>query len=96
VTSQRIFRDIRALIAWVYDDVTSRLHDVTLIPIYVTVWPIHTDKHDFFPLDQENYLFNVFGEQHETFEVILAHNAMESFQQKVPPILLGAFEDIFD
>jgi hypothetical protein len=38
----------------------------------------------------------VFGEQHETLEVILVHNAKESFQQKVPPILLVTFEDIFD
>jgi hypothetical protein len=38
----------------------------------------------------------VFGEQHETFEVILVHNIMDSFQHNVPPILLGAFEDIFD
>jgi hypothetical protein len=38
----------------------------------------------------------VFGKQHKPFEVILVHNATESFQQKVPPILLGAFEDIFD
>jgi hypothetical protein len=47
-------------------------------------------------VDQENYLFNLFGMQHKPFEVKLAHNAMESFQQKVPPILFGAFEDIFD
>jgi hypothetical protein len=38
----------------------------------------------------------VFGKQHEPFEAKLVHNAMESFQQKVPPFLLGAFEDIFD
>jgi hypothetical protein len=36
------------------------------------------------------------GKQHVSFEVILVHNAMDSFQQKVPPILLGAFEDILD
>jgi hypothetical protein len=47
-------------------------------------------------LDQENNLFNTFGMQHGPFEVKRVHNAMESFQQKVPPILLGAFEDIFD
>jgi hypothetical protein len=29
-------------------------------------------------------------------DVKLVHNAMESFQQKVPPISLGDFEDIFD
>jgi hypothetical protein len=46
--------------------------------------------------DQENCLFNVFGKQHGPFEVKLVHNAMESFQHKVPPILLGAFEHIFD
>jgi hypothetical protein len=34
--------------------------------------------------------------QHGLLEVKLLHNAMESFQQKVPPILLGAFKDIFD
>jgi hypothetical protein len=33
---------------------------------------------------------------HGSFEVKLVHNAMESFQQKVPPILFGAFEDSFD
>jgi hypothetical protein len=38
----------------------------------------------------------VFGKQHQPFKVKLVHNAMESFQQKVPPILFGAFEDIFD
>jgi hypothetical protein len=38
----------------------------------------------------------MFGMQHKPFKVKLVHNAMESFQQKVPPILLGAdFEDIF-
>jgi hypothetical protein len=47
-------------------------------------------------IDQENYLFNAFGMQHGSFEVKLVHNAMESFQQKVSPILLRAFEDIFD
>jgi hypothetical protein len=47
-------------------------------------------------VDEENNLFKVSGKQHVSFEVILVHNAMESFQQKVPPILLGAFEDIFD
>jgi hypothetical protein len=47
-------------------------------------------------LDGENNLFKVSGKQHVSFEVILVHNAMKSFQQKVPPILLGAFEDIFD
>jgi hypothetical protein len=47
-------------------------------------------------LDQENYLFNLFGMQHKLFKVKLVYNAMDSFQQKVPPILLGAFEDIFD
>jgi hypothetical protein len=47
-------------------------------------------------VDEENNLFKVFGKQHVSFEVILVHNAVESFQQKVPPILLGAFEDIFD
>jgi hypothetical protein len=30
----------------------------------------------------------LFGKQHEPFKVKLVHNAMESFQQKVPPILL--------
>jgi hypothetical protein len=49
-----------------------------------------------FILDEENNLFKVSGKQHVSFEVILVHNAMESVQQKVPPILLGAFEDIFD
>jgi hypothetical protein len=44
-------------------------------------------------IDEENNLFKVSGKQHVSFEVILVHNAMESFQQKVPPILLGAFED---
>jgi hypothetical protein len=48
------------------------------------------------PLDEENYLFKVSGKQPESFEVILVHNAIKSFQQKVPPILLGVFEDIFD
>jgi hypothetical protein len=38
----------------------------------------------------------VSGKQHVPFEVILVHNAMESFQQKIPPILLGAFENILD
>jgi hypothetical protein len=38
----------------------------------------------------------MFGKQHEPFQVKPVHNAMESFQQKVPLILLGAFEDIFD
>jgi hypothetical protein len=47
-------------------------------------------------LNQENYLFNTFSMQHGPFEVKLVHNGMESFQQKVPPTLLGAFEDIFD
>jgi hypothetical protein len=47
-------------------------------------------------IDEENNLFKVSGKQHVSFEVILVHNAMESFQQKVPPISLGAFEDIFD
>jgi hypothetical protein len=47
-------------------------------------------------LDEENNLFKVSGKQHVSFEVILVPNAMESFQQEVPPILLGAFEDIFD
>jgi hypothetical protein len=47
-------------------------------------------------LDEENNLFKASRKQHVSFEVILVHNAMESFQQKVPPILLGAFEDIFD
>jgi hypothetical protein len=46
-------------------------------------------------IDEENKPFKVSGKQHVSFEVILVHNAMESFQQKVPPILLGAFEDIF-
>jgi hypothetical protein len=36
----------------------------------------------------------VFGKQHGPFEVILVH--MERFQQKALPILLGAYEDIFD
>jgi hypothetical protein len=45
---------------------------------------------------QENYLFNLFSKQHWPLAVKLAHNAMESFQQKVPSISLGAFEDIFD
>jgi hypothetical protein len=48
------------------------------------------------PLDQENYLFNMFNKQHGPLQVKRVFNAMESFQQKVPPILLGAFEDIFD
>jgi hypothetical protein len=47
-------------------------------------------------IDEENNLFKVSGKQHVSFEVILVHNAMESFQQKVTPIMLGAFEDIFD
>jgi hypothetical protein len=47
-------------------------------------------------VDEENSLFKVSGKQHVSFEVILVHNAMETFQQKVPPILLGVFEDIFD
>jgi hypothetical protein len=47
-------------------------------------------------IDQENYLFNLFSKQHGPFEVKLVYNAMESFQQKVPPISFGAFEDIFD
>jgi hypothetical protein len=47
-------------------------------------------------LDEENHLFKVSGKQHVSFEVIYVHNAMESFQQKVPPILLWAFEDIID
>jgi hypothetical protein len=38
----------------------------------------------------------VFGKQHGPFEVNFVHIAVESFQQKVPPIMLGAFEDIFD
>jgi hypothetical protein len=46
-------------------------------------------------IEEENNLFKVSGKQHVSFEVILVHNAMESFQQKVPTILLGAFEDIF-
>jgi hypothetical protein len=47
-------------------------------------------------LDQENYLSNMFSKQHGPLEVKLVKHAMESFQQKVPPISLGAFEDIFD
>jgi hypothetical protein len=47
-------------------------------------------------LDKENNLFKVSGKQHVSFEVTLVQNAMESFQLKVPPILLGAFKDIFD
>jgi hypothetical protein len=47
-------------------------------------------------IDEENNLFKVSGKQHVSFEVILVHNAMEIFQQKVSPFLLGAFEDIFD
>jgi hypothetical protein len=47
-------------------------------------------------LDQENYLFNLFSKQHGPFEAKLVNNAMESFKQKVPPVSLGAFEDIFD
>jgi chromosome segregation ATPase len=41
-------------------------------------------------VDQERKLFYLFCKQHD---VKLLHNAMESFQQKVPPISLGAFED---
>jgi hypothetical protein len=47
-------------------------------------------------IDEENNLSKLSGKQSGSFEVILVHNAMESFQQKVPPVLLGAFEDIFD
>jgi hypothetical protein len=47
-------------------------------------------------VDEENNLFKVSGKQHVSFEIILVHNAMESFQEKVPPILLGAFENIVD
>jgi hypothetical protein len=47
-------------------------------------------------LDQEKYRFNLFSKQHGPFEVNLVKKAMESFRQKVTPISLGAFEDIFD
>jgi hypothetical protein len=47
-------------------------------------------------IDEESNIFKVSGKQHVSFEVILVHNAMESFQQKVPSIFGGEFEDIFD
>jgi hypothetical protein len=57
--------------------------------------PILDEENNLFKVSGNN-LFKVSGKQHVSFEVILVYNAMESFQQKVPPILLGAFEDIFD
>jgi hypothetical protein len=54
------------------------------------------DLYDFPSLVQEKYLFYLFSRQHGPLKVKLVYNAMESFQQKAPPISFGAFEDIFD
>jgi hypothetical protein len=40
--------------------------------------------------------FYLVSKQHGPLVVKLVYNTMESFQQKVPPISFGAFEDIFD
>jgi hypothetical protein len=58
-----------------------------------------TDRHAhtrMWVIDRERKLWYLFCKQFPPLDVKLVHNAMEGFQQKVPPISLGAFEDIFD
>jgi hypothetical protein len=41
-------------------------------------------------------MYYLFSEQHGPLVVKRVYNGKESFQQKVPRISLGAFEDILD
>jgi hypothetical protein len=53
----------------------------------VTSRQAHNDVHHH--LDRERKLLYLFCKQHTPLDVKFVHNAMESFQQKVPPISLG-------